>query len=168
VSDYEPPTLVGKAVVHGHCHQKSLMGMRDEASMLKKLGLDAHVLDNGCCGMAGSFGFEHEHYDVSLKVAEHELLPSVRDAPADAFIVADGFSCREQIARTTGRRAVPLADLTRLALDQRTSAARRLGDYPERQVLPAAPRVVDGAVVAAGVVGAAVIATLLLARKRRS
>ena len=68
------------------------------------VGLDAPRL-RGCCGMAGSFGFEHDNYDVSIAIGELELLPAVRQAPADSLIIADGFSCREQIAQSTDRQA---------------------------------------------------------------
>jgi Fe-S oxidoreductase len=87
--------LTDGAIVHGHCHHKAIMGMDAEAQVLSKLGLDYHVLDSGCCGTAGSFGFEAGHYDVSLAVGEHELLPAVRQVDKDALIIADGFSCRE-------------------------------------------------------------------------
>jgi hypothetical protein len=112
------------------------MGMADEKKLLDRLGLEAELLDNGCCGMAGSFGFEEEHYDVSLKVGEHELLPAVRQAPKDTLIIANGFSCREQIAQTTDRRALHVAEVMRLALDPPRTAdveAGALGEYPERQ-----------------------------------
>jgi Fe-S oxidoreductase len=69
------------ALVHGHCHQKSLFGMDDEEKLLKRLGLDFDLLDSGCCGMAGAFGFEDEHYDVSLKAGGRVLLPRVRLRP---------------------------------------------------------------------------------------
>ncbi|MGH2487413.1 MAG: FAD-linked oxidase C-terminal domain-containing protein, partial [Ktedonobacterales bacterium] len=108
---YEPPTLNRAAVVHGHCHHKSVLGFGDEETLLKKMGLDYHTLDSGCCGMAGAFGFEREHYDVSVACGERALLPAVREAPKDAIILTDGFSCREQIAQTTGRTAIHLAQV---------------------------------------------------------
>jgi Fe-S oxidoreductase len=104
------------AVVHGHCHHKSTLGFGDERALLSRLGLDYRVLDSGCCGMAGAFGFEAEHYDVSLQVGERVLLPAVRSASAAALIVADGFSCREQIGQTTGRQALHLAEVLQRAL----------------------------------------------------
>ncbi len=169
--DVALPTLEGHAVVHGHCHHKSLMGMDDERAVLKRMGLDCRILDNGCCGMAGSFGFEREHYDVSIKVGEHELLPAVRDTPKDAFIVANGFSCREQIAQTTDRRALHLAEVMRLALDPPMRSGVQvgsLGDYPERKLLtsrgPSA-----GPVAAAAVAGLVLVAgaAWLASRRRR-
>jgi Fe-S oxidoreductase len=112
------PQLARKAVVHGHCHHKSVLGFDAEEEMLHRCGLDYTVLDSGCCGMAGAFGFEKgEHYDVSIKCGERVLLPAVRSAPSDTLVIADGFSCREQIAQTTTRRALHLADVLALALD---------------------------------------------------
>jgi hypothetical protein len=85
--------------------------------VLKRLGLDFEVLDAGCCGMAGAFGFEQgDHYDVSTRAGERVLLPAVRQAAADTLIIADGFSCREQIHQGTGRGTLHLAEALALAL----------------------------------------------------
>jgi Fe-S oxidoreductase len=116
VEGYQPPRLPRKAVVHGHCHHKAVMGMTDEETVLARLGLDVTVLDAGCCGMAGSFGLETDHYDVSIKCGERVLLPAVRAAARDTLIIADGFSCREQIAQTTDRHALHLAQVIQMAL----------------------------------------------------
>ena len=97
VKDYQPPRLQRKAVVHGHCHHKSQLHFEQEVDLLKKAGLDCHVPDSGCCGMAGSFGYEADHYDVGLACGERVLLPSVRGAARNDLIVTDGFSCREMI-----------------------------------------------------------------------
>jgi Fe-S oxidoreductase len=113
--DYQPPQLHGRAVVHGHCHHKSVLKMTAELKVLKKLGLDFEVLDSGCCGMAGGFGFEKEHYEVSMKVGERVLLPAVRET-GNALVIADGFSCREQIRQGANREALHLADVLRMAL----------------------------------------------------
>jgi len=122
--EFAAPRLRAKAVVHGHCHQKSILDFACETSVLDKLGLDYDVVDSGCCGMAGAFGFEKgRHYDVSIACGERVLLPRVRAAAADTLIVANGFSCREQIAQTTNRRAVHVADVLKLALDQRSAQA---------------------------------------------
>jgi FAD/FMN-containing dehydrogenase/Fe-S oxidoreductase len=110
--------LPRKALLHGHCHHKSIMKMTAEESVLRKLGLDVYSPAAGCCGMAGSFGFEHDKYDISLAIGELELLPAVRNAPEDTLIVADGFSCREQISQCTGRKALHLAEVLKLALPQ--------------------------------------------------
>jgi Fe-S oxidoreductase len=113
---YRPPRMERRAIVHGHCHQKAVIGMQPTMESLKAMGMSAELLDSGCCGMAGSFGFESGHYDVAVKVGEHALLPAVRSAPQDAMIVADGFSCREQIAQLTDRRGLHLAEVMAAAL----------------------------------------------------
>jgi Fe-S oxidoreductase len=95
-----------RCVVHGHCHQKALRGVGGTASALRLIpGLDVKVLDTGCCGMAGSFGFEKDHFDLSVKIAELSLLPALRDAPT-ALVVAPGTSCRHQIKDLAQRRAL--------------------------------------------------------------
>ncbi len=127
----ECPPLHRRALVHGHCHHKAVMKMDAEESVLKRMGVDYTLLDSGCCGMAGSFGFERDHYDVSMQVGELVLLPAVRDARRDTVIVADGFSCRTQIAQATGRRAVHLAELIEMAAAEGPQGPT--GDYPERE-----------------------------------
>jgi Fe-S oxidoreductase len=107
---YTPPQLSGKVLLHGHCHHKSIMGMGDEESLLRKTGAELQSIDSGCCGMAGPFGFEKDKYAVSQAVGERVLLPAVRNTPENALIVSDGFSCREQIHQATGRRAFHLAE----------------------------------------------------------
>jgi Fe-S oxidoreductase len=111
------PPLAREAVVHGHCHHKAVLKMDAEESVMKKMGLDYRLLDSGCCGMAGSFGFERDKYEVSMRCAERVLLPAVRDAKADALVIADGFSCREQILQATGTQALHLAQALQMALD---------------------------------------------------
>ncbi|HEY4049141.1 MAG TPA: FAD-binding and (Fe-S)-binding domain-containing protein [Acidobacteriaceae bacterium] len=109
---YQPPQLAGrKIVVHGHCHQKSLMGMGSELAVLKATEAKVSLLDSGCCGMAGPFGFEKEKYEVSQALGELVLLPAVRSASPETIIVTDGFSCREQIQQNTERRAAHLAEV---------------------------------------------------------
>jgi Fe-S oxidoreductase len=115
-SNYQPPRLSQKVLLHGHCHHKSLMGMAAEESVLRKTGADLQSIDSGCCGMAGPFGFEKEKYEVSQAVGERVLLPAVRNTPESALIVSDGFSCREQILQSTGRRALHLAEVLQLGL----------------------------------------------------
>jgi Fe-S oxidoreductase len=108
---WRPPRLAGRAVVHGHCHQKAVMGLEPEVELLRATGLEVEVLDSGCCGMAGSFGFEVGKYQVSMACGELVLLPAVRAAAPDTLLVADGFSCREQIHQATGRRALHTAEV---------------------------------------------------------
>jgi FAD/FMN-containing dehydrogenase/Fe-S oxidoreductase len=114
--DYHPPQLKRKAIVHAHCHHKSVLKFDSESELLKRTGLDFHVLDSGCCGMAGSFGFEAEKYDVSVKIGERVLLPAVRNAAADTLIITDGFSCYQQIEGLTGRKALHIAEVLQMAL----------------------------------------------------
>jgi hypothetical protein len=110
------------------------MTLDAEQKILNAIGLDYRVLDSGCCGMAGSFGFERDHYDVSMKVGERVLLPAVRSAPKDELVLADGFSCRTQIAQATSRRALHLADVLEMAA--RDGVRGPAGDYPERGYVP--------------------------------
>ncbi len=109
------PQIARKALVHGHCHQKSVLKMTDEEAILRRLGVDYEMPSPGCCGMAGAFGFEKEKYPVSLAIGELELLPAVRNAPDDWLIIANGFSCREQIRQCTGRHALHLAEVMQMA-----------------------------------------------------
>ena len=116
VENYKTPTIKRKAVVHGHCHHKAIMGMSDESEILNKIGLDCEILTSGCCGMAGAFGFEKEKYDVSVKCGERVLLPAVRTAEKETIIIADGFSCRTQISELTKRKALHLAEVLHMGL----------------------------------------------------
>jgi Fe-S oxidoreductase/FAD/FMN-containing dehydrogenase len=114
--NFAPRQLNRKAILHGHCHHKSLMKMTAEESILRRIGIDFLAPAPGCCGMAGSFGFERDKYEISMAIGELDLLPAVRQAPADWLIIADGFSCREQIAQGTGRHALHLAEVLHMAL----------------------------------------------------
>ena len=110
--------LVGRRFLfHGHCHQKALSGTAATVRMLSRIP-DAEVIevDAGCCGMAGSFGFEAEHYDLSMQIGEMRLFPAVKQEHADTVIAATGVSCRQQIAHGTGRRAMHPAELIRAAV----------------------------------------------------
>jgi Fe-S oxidoreductase len=101
-----------KILVQGHCHQRSLTGMEPTLSLLRRVpGAAVIDLDGGCCGMAGSFGYEKEHYEISRAVGEQRLFPALREAASDAVIVASGFSCRKQIDHFTGRTALHPAEL---------------------------------------------------------
>jgi Fe-S oxidoreductase len=105
------PEMRGKAVVQWHCHHHAVLDTEAELRVLKRLGLDVEVLPSGCCGMAGSFGFEAGKYELSLKAAERVLLPRLRDAEADTWVIADGFSCREQIEQNSPRTTRHLAEV---------------------------------------------------------
>jgi FAD/FMN-containing dehydrogenase/Fe-S oxidoreductase len=110
--DFEPAQHRGrKIVLQGHCHHKSLMKMTDEVALLRRTGAEVQLLDSGCCGMAGPFGFEREKFSVSQALGERVLLPAVRAAAPDTILVADGFSCREQIAQNTSRHAIHFAEV---------------------------------------------------------
>jgi Fe-S oxidoreductase len=118
----EPEGAPERILFHGHCHQKALGGVGAERELFARLGIEAEVLDSGCCGMAGAFGFERRHYEVSLACGEQGLLPAARGA-GPLPLVADGFSCREQVAQATGSRPLHLAEL--LARLGPARAARR-------------------------------------------
>jgi Fe-S oxidoreductase/FAD/FMN-containing dehydrogenase len=130
--NHQLPRLNRKALVQGHCHHKSILKFDAERSVLKKLGIDAQVLNSGCCGMAGSFGFENDKYDVSLAIGERRLLPAVRKADDSTIIVADGFSCREQISQQTQREALHLAEVIQLAREAEISEK---GERPEAKFI---------------------------------
>jgi FAD/FMN-containing dehydrogenase/Fe-S oxidoreductase len=123
------PRLERKALLHGHCHHKSVMKMDDEEAVLRKMGVEFQAPAPGCCGMAGSFGFEKDKYEVSQAVGDLELLPAVRKASSKSLIIADGFSCREQIAQGTKRHALHLAEVIQMAM--REGPAGPAGEYPE-------------------------------------
>jgi Fe-S oxidoreductase len=109
------PRFVARVLLHGHCHQKAVMGMDGELAVLGAMGVEVERPDAGCCGMAGAFGFEKGKYEVSMAVGERVLLPAVRAAAEGTLIVADGFSCREQIAQGTPRQALHLAEVVQRA-----------------------------------------------------
>jgi FAD/FMN-containing dehydrogenase/Fe-S oxidoreductase len=106
-----PGTESGKALVQVHCHEHALFEPDAEAKALHRAGVEAEIMPNGCCGMAGSFGFEAAKYPWSVKIAEHALLPRLARAPSDAMVVASGFSCREQIEQLTGRKTRHLSEV---------------------------------------------------------
>ena len=128
--DWRAPRLERRALVHGHCHQKAVMGTSAEEDLYERLGLDFEVLDSGCCGLAGSFGFERGHHEISVQIGEQRLMPAVRDAPKDALLIADGFSCKTQVEQLTDRRPLHTAQVIKMALDQGREDS--VGQYPER------------------------------------
>jgi Fe-S oxidoreductase len=168
---YHYPKLYRSALVHGHCHHRAVLGLAAEEAALAAMGLDANIVESGCCGMAGSFGFERAHYGVSIKAGERVLLPAVRKAARDTLIVADGFSCRLQIAQHTDRRAGHLAELIEMA--QHDGAHGPVGDLPEQRYVEDFARttrargrrdVLTGAALSAGT---AALAYALCRRGRR-
>jgi len=109
--DWTPPQISEKIIVHGHCHHRATSGMTDEMTILRKTGADVTLLDSGCCGMAGPFGFEEDKYDISQTLGNRVLLPAVRNAAPNTLIVSDGFSCSQQITQNTAARPLHLAEL---------------------------------------------------------
>jgi Fe-S oxidoreductase len=116
---YQPYPLSRQVLVHGHCHHKALMGMSDEEALLRKMGAEVRSPDSGCCGLAGGFGFEKAKFEISQAIGERVLLPAVRRESRETLIVADGFSCREQIRQATGREPLHLSEVLRLAMKER-------------------------------------------------
>ncbi|MGB9166790.1 MAG: (Fe-S)-binding protein [Rhodomicrobium sp.] len=109
--DLKLPQVKRKALTQVHCHHYAVLDVEAEKRVMGRLGLDYEVLSSGCCGMAGSFGFESGKYDVSMKAGERVLLPRVRAADRDCLVLADGFSCREQIEQGAGRKTHHLAEI---------------------------------------------------------
>ncbi|MBW3590919.1 MAG: 4Fe-4S dicluster domain-containing protein, partial [Actinobacteria bacterium] len=127
--DYQPPRLNGRALLHPHCHQSAVMGISAEERLLGATGLEVTLSKAGCCGLAGSFGFEAgEKYDMSVAVGQRRLIPKVKDASDETLLVADGFSCKSQIEHLTSRRALHLAQVLRMAGNGEDP---RLGARPE-------------------------------------
>ncbi len=168
--EYAPPRLHRKALVQEHCHHKSILDASGESKLFDALELDYEMPDTGCCGMAGPFGFDAEHYDVSMTIGERALLPKVRAADPRTIIVADGFSCREQISQTTGRQA----HASRAGVEDgarrpwtRSSTIR----LPELRFMPqiraeSARAAVHGTLALAALAGAAALVALLFGRRR--
>jgi FAD/FMN-containing dehydrogenase/Fe-S oxidoreductase len=132
--EYAPPQLARKALVQEHCHQKSILDTSGERKIFDAIGLAYEVPDSGCCGMAGPFGFDARHYDVSMAIGERVILPKVREAEQTTIIVANGFSCREQIAQTTNRQAMHPAQVLKMAIDDRGKTSNDA--LPEQRYMP--------------------------------
>jgi len=165
---FQLPKLARKALVHGHCHHKSVMRMTDEEIILRRMGIDFQTPAPGCCGMAGAFGFESGKYELSVAIGELELLPAVRRASPDCLIIADGFSCREQIAQCTNRHAMHLAEVIRMAAGDGSTGIEGL--YPEGAQVERRRAHVRRSMKSAGlgVVGIAAGVALLWGLNRRS
>jgi FAD/FMN-containing dehydrogenase/Fe-S oxidoreductase len=156
------PALHRKVLAHAHCHHKAVLGTDGEKQLFERLGVDYELPNNGCCGMAGSFGFEAgEKYEVSVSVGELELLPKVRAAQRDTIIVAEGFSCREQIAQETNRHALHPAELLQMAIHEGPDGVP--GELPERNIVDRRNQAVRNSMLstAAVLAGAAAGAFLL-------
>ena len=155
--EYQSPQLKRRAIVQGHCHHKAIMQMKEEKSLMKKMGLDAQVLESGCCGMAGSFGYEEDKYEVSLACGERSLLPQVRKAELSTIIMADGFSCKEQIAQETRRHALHLAEVLQMGLRDPGNEPVPLM-YPENELVRARQTAQKRSMARAGLITLGVIA----------
>jgi Fe-S oxidoreductase len=129
---WEPPQLDVDAVIQTHCHQHAVLGSDADDALMRRAGVRPDRLGSGCCGLAGNFGFEAGHYEVSRAAGERVLLPRVRDADQRTVVLADGFSCRTQIEQgDTGRVAVHVAELLAAGID-----GKRLGERPEQVLAP--------------------------------
>ena len=137
--EVEPPRLDRKALLWGHCHHKATGGMEPDQALLEQMGVEAELLTAGCCGLAGSWGFEAGHYDISMQCGEQGLLPRVRDLPLDELVIANGFSCKTQIEQGgTGRHALHLAQVMKMALDHGPQGVP--GPRPERECYGVRPQ----------------------------
>ncbi|MGV3529319.1 MAG: FAD-binding and (Fe-S)-binding domain-containing protein [Flavisolibacter sp.] len=171
VKDVKFPSLKRKAIVHGHCHHRSVMHMDKDVSLMKKMGLEFSVLPTTCCGMAGYFGYEQgRHYEVSVKAGEETLLPAVRTANKDTLIISDGFSCREQIAQLTDRKGLHLSQVMQMAL--REQGKETASEYPEKIYVDGMalrnPHKNKKRWIAAGLLVAGVAVYLLVKNKKES
>jgi FAD/FMN-containing dehydrogenase/Fe-S oxidoreductase len=148
------PRVAGrKALVQIHCHQHAVLDPGAERRVLKRLGIDAEIMATGCCGMTGSFGFESSKYHWSMKIAENALLPKVRQAPADTVVLANGFSCREQIEQGSGRPTRHIAELV----------AEAMGFRPEQAA--GAPALTRELLLAGGVAAGVALGVWVLRRR---
>src|SRR5437667_238745 len=150
VPGYMPPKMNREAIVQGHCHHKAIMRMKEEKSVMEKMDLQYELLESGCCGMAGSFGYEKDKYEVSVACGERALLPAVRKAGLSTIIVADGFSCKEQIAQQTNRDALHLAEVLEMGLRPDTNGQTVM--YPERQFVGARKAALNRSMMRAGLI----------------
>ncbi|MGW1060647.1 FAD-binding and (Fe-S)-binding domain-containing protein [Micromonospora rubida] len=153
---WQPPRLPGQALIQTHCHHHAILGTAADQAVLAATGVSADFLDSGCCGLAGNFGFEQGHYEISEACAERVLLPAVRNAADTDVILADGFSCRTQVEQSAagGRTAVHLAELLRAGLHGGSIPIRPERDWGDR---PAPPNLATRW-AAAGLVGLAALA----------
>ncbi|MBQ1016805.1 FAD-binding oxidoreductase [Micromonospora sp. D93] len=163
---WQSPRIEAHALIQPHCHHHAILGTAADQAVLSAAGVNAEFLDSGCCGLAGNFGFEEGHYEVSEACAERVLLPAIRDADETDVILADGFSCRTQVEQSAsdGRSALHLAELLRAALHNDTVPRRPEQSWGDRPRPPS----VFSRWVAAGIVAAAALAPLAaLVRRRR-
>ena len=156
VPGYQPPTLHRKAIVQGHCHHKAIMRFKEEKALMKKMALDHELLESGCCGMAGSFGYEKDKYELSVACGDRSLLPAVRKAGVATIIMADGFSCKEQIAQETNRHALHLAEVLEMAIHADHQNQPLM--FPERKFVEPRKAAQKRSMLRAGVIVAGILA----------
>jgi Fe-S oxidoreductase len=154
---WKAPRFERAALVHAHCHHRSVLDLDAQQRMFEAMGLKVEYPKVGCCGQAGSFGYEAEHYDVSMRIGEQGLLPAVRKAPADTLVIADGFSCREQIWHGAQRWAMHPAEVLALAVQ----AKQHIPAQAAAEAFREPPARIDGKAAIAGA-GALAAAGLLL------
>jgi Fe-S oxidoreductase len=162
--DVKPPRLAGQALLWGHCHHRATGGVEPEEKLLRRMGLEVQNLKGGCCGLAGSWGFEKGKYDISMGCGEQALLPAVRESEPDTLVVANGFSCKTQIADAgTGRRALHAAQVIKMAREHasREEVMRR----PEPSAARRTVRVTAGAAAVALPAAALGVVTAVITRK---
>ncbi|MGN6544682.1 MAG: FAD-binding and (Fe-S)-binding domain-containing protein, partial [Aureliella sp.] len=149
LKDFDAPQLHAHALVHPHCHHRSIIRLDAEIELMKRMGLDAEMPEKSCCGMAGSFGFERgDHYEVAQALGERKLLPAVRQASSDTLVITDGFSCHEQIRQGTGRRPLHLAQVLQQALAQEGRIARQRKDTSQYRLADLRPYVLAASTLA--------------------
>jgi Fe-S oxidoreductase len=164
------PKLNSNVLMHAHCHHKAIIKKAEhEENLLKSMGATLRELTSGCCGMAGSFGFEKDKYEVSVQVGEHAILPAVRRAGLSTPIVADGFSCREQVAQLTNRHPLHFAELLKLAIGGDGLGIRMM---PEQEIVEPHKAAVRKSKIRAGIALGALAAgagllTWIARRQRR-
>ncbi|MEZ4520735.1 MAG: (Fe-S)-binding protein [Thermomicrobiales bacterium] len=159
--DHDLPRWERKAIIHGHCHDKSVLDFDAERNVLRKMGIEFEEPESGCCGMAGSFGYEADHYDISMKIGEMALLPAVRKADSETLIIASGFSCREQVLQGAGVEPMHLAQVVRKAMRE---ADRQ---DTEHRVQKSQMTTSKRAAVAAGAIAAAAGASAIVWKQRQ-
>jgi FAD/FMN-containing dehydrogenase/Fe-S oxidoreductase len=120
-------TSAPRALVHGHCHQKAVIGMAADFKLLDAIGMPHSMIDSSCCGMSGSFGFSPQHYDLSVKAAELSLLPALRACAEGTTVISNGYSCREQIAQLGGRKTRHVAEVVADAIAGASAGANDTG-----------------------------------------
>ncbi len=167
--ELEVPLIARQALLWGHCHHKATGGMQAEERLLRRMGIDVHQASGGCCGLAGSWGFEAGKHEISIACGEESLLPAVRSAAGETVVVANGFSCKTQIEQSgTGRRALHVAQLIKLARERGDTSGK-----PEDHVdgKPPAPRALRrrraAALAAAGLLAMAGASAGVVAATRR-